>query len=267
MATISRTRAIPLHVQIRRAIQAEVESGQLAPGDRLPTEHEYARLFGVSVAPVRQALLDLASTGLINRIKGRGTFVAESPLEEEFDLLRSFTDNLRARGVAFTMAVLELSRSPAPAYVAGQLGTRPNETIHLRRLAVIRGEPSALLDSYLPARRFTPLLTSAGLDAGRSLWATLEAEFGLRIGTSKSTIELARLTDEEAELLDVPSGTPALALGAVTADDGGDVIEVSRVLYRADLFRFTMTSQRATYERRGGSARDRSWAGIEERGA
>jgi GntR family transcriptional regulator len=247
--SVSRASSHPLHVQIRRAIQAEIDSGRLAPGEQLPTEHDYARLFNVSLAPVRQALLDLASTGLISRTKGRGTFVSERPLEEEFDLLRSFTDNLKARGVGFRMSVLELARSVAPPYVAGQLGIRGNDAIHLRRLAIIRDEPSALLDSYLPARRFPKLLSVDGLGDGVSLWTTLETEFGLRIGTSRSTIEIARLSDEEAELLQVAPGTPALELGAVTSDEDAHVVEVSRVLYRADKFRFTMLSQRGAGER------------------
>jgi GntR family transcriptional regulator len=141
-----------------------------------------------------------------------------------------------------------------------------NEVIHLRRLAVIRGEPSALLDSYLPARRFPALLTVDGLDEGRSLWASLESEFGLRIGTSRSTIQIARLSDEEAELLEVSPGTAALELGAVTADEDAHVIEVSRVIYRADKFRFTMLSQRDANEPRrrpagdGGATSSRSLA-------
>ena len=80
-ADISRSSAVPLHLQIRRAIQDEIASGVLVPGTRLPTELEYANAFGVSIAPVRQALLDLADAGLVVRQKGKGTFVRSGKVE------------------------------------------------------------------------------------------------------------------------------------------------------------------------------------------
>src|ERR1700716_1414819 len=96
---VTRTRALPLHEQIRRVIDGQIASGQLPPGARLPTEHEYAKEFGVSLAPVRQALLSLAGSGRLVRVKGRGTFVREGKLEEPITLLASFTESLRARGL------------------------------------------------------------------------------------------------------------------------------------------------------------------------
>ena len=114
---VSRSSAVPLHVQIRRAIQERIASGELGPGDRLPTEHEYARTFGVSIAPVRQALLDLADAGLVVRQKGRGTFVRGARLEEEIDLLTSFTDSLRRdrKSTRLNSSHIQKSRMPSSA--------------------------------------------------------------------------------------------------------------------------------------------------------
>lgn len=242
---ISRASAVPLHLQIRRALEDDIASGRLPPGTRLPTEDEYAREFGVSIAPVRQALLDLAAAGLVSRQKGRGTFVRERRVEEEIDLLTSFTDSLRRRGVPLRMQVLERSRTPADATVAGALGLRAGtKVVHLRRLAWIADEPAAILDAWLPATPFGSLAEFEDFDAGRSLYATLESEFGVQLGLARSRIEVGRSTEDEARLLGLGEGSPLVRIASVTQDTVGRIVEAAWVVYRADRFAFTMTSLR-----------------------
>jgi GntR family transcriptional regulator len=242
---ISRASAVPLHLQIRRSLEDEIASGRLGPGARLPTEEEYARQFGVSIAPVRQALLDLAAAGLVTRQKGRGTFVRELRVEEEIDLLTSFTDSLRTRGVPMRMQVLERARTPSDATIAGALGLRAGtRVVHLRRLAWIAEEPAVILDAWLPATPFGPIADLDDFASGRSLYATLESEFGVRLGLARSRIEVGRSTEEEARLLGLGEGSTLVRIASVTQDTVGRIVEAAWVLYRADRFVFTMTSLR-----------------------
>jgi GntR family transcriptional regulator len=242
---ISRASAVPLHLQIRRRIQEQIASGSLAPGARLPTEQEYAEQFGVSIAPVRQALLDLADAGLVVRQKGKGTFVLGARVEEEIDLLTSFTDSLRRRGVAVRIEVLDCARTAASPVVAGSLGLRTGaDVVHLRRLAWIGDDPAALLDAWLPSKPFGALADLTDFDAGRSLYATLETEFDVRLGLARSRMEVGRSTEDEARLLGLAEGSPLLRVTSVTEDAVGRLIEVAWVTYRADRFVFTMTSLR-----------------------
>ncbi len=78
--SIDRSADEPLHAQLKRLIHRAIQDGHLRPGDRLPTEHELCRHFGLSRTPVRQALLELTQEGLLVRVPGRGTFVAEPRL-------------------------------------------------------------------------------------------------------------------------------------------------------------------------------------------
>jgi len=66
----------PLHARIRAGIEADILSGTLAPGARLPVEHELMRLHGCSRMTVSKALSALAAAGLIERRKRAGSFVA-----------------------------------------------------------------------------------------------------------------------------------------------------------------------------------------------
>ncbi len=198
----------------------------------------------MSLAPVRQALLTLAASGRLVRIKGRGTFVREAKLDEPITLLASFTESLRARGLDVRIRLLDLTVLRADQPVARVLGLRTAaRVIRLRRLAILGGQPAAVLDAFLPADRFGGLRRLAGFDDGRSLYRTLESEFGTQLGRADSMIEVIRCADERCELLDVPLGEPALVVQSTTHDTAGVPIEVSWVTYRADRFRFTIRSE------------------------
>lgn len=67
---------IPLWRQIHDRFALQIESGQLAPGDGLPTTADLAKTFDVTVNTVQQGLDALRRRGLIERMPGRGTFVS-----------------------------------------------------------------------------------------------------------------------------------------------------------------------------------------------
>ena len=73
---IDRNSPIPLYYQLKLHIKQQVENGELTPGDRLPTEMELCEEYKISRAPVRQALTELATEGLIYRRPGQGSFLA-----------------------------------------------------------------------------------------------------------------------------------------------------------------------------------------------
>src|SRR5258708_40091945 len=86
---VSRASPIPLHVQIRNVLLARIQDGRLKPGAQRPRERELGERFGVSLAPVRQALLDLAKEGYLQRVQGRGTFVRRTKVEQKIAILSS----------------------------------------------------------------------------------------------------------------------------------------------------------------------------------
>jgi len=78
VTNIDRTSPIPIYHQLKMIIQEQVESGAWRPGDRIPTEKELCRLYGISRSPVRQALKELVYEGVLTRRPGLGTFVESS---------------------------------------------------------------------------------------------------------------------------------------------------------------------------------------------
>ena len=77
--SVDRTDELPVGVQLAWKLRAEISSGGLEPGDRLPGVRELAERAGVNVNTARAVYGRLEAEGLIAVRQGSGTFVAEPP--------------------------------------------------------------------------------------------------------------------------------------------------------------------------------------------
>lgn len=78
MEKIERGSPVPIYHQLKALIREQIESGLWRPGDRIPTEEDLCRLYGISRSPVRQALKELVYEGVLIRCPGVGTFVSDA---------------------------------------------------------------------------------------------------------------------------------------------------------------------------------------------
>lgn len=239
---------VPLHRQIHDLVRQEIVAGRLAPGTRLPSEGELAARWGVSLAPVRQALVDLAAEGYLERGRGRGTFVRQSKFEEKLSILSSFSGSHAQRGESsghgahLELVPLYSGLVPAPRQVAVALGVRARKLVLIRRLAQLEASPVALLSAYLDPSRF-PGIEGRQLEGG-SLYRTLDTVYGVELVRADSVIEAVHAGDEEAAPLAVGTGAMVLRVDSITFDRHDVAVEFSRVLYRVERFRFSLESYR-----------------------
>jgi GntR family transcriptional regulator len=132
---------VPKHYEVRDRI-AELIGGA-AVGTPVPTERELAERLHTSRTTVRQALAALELDGKLERIQGRGTFVAE-PKRVLVRQLTSLTDDLRTQGLAPSTTVLSVTQERAADAVAQRLQLRPGTRVHrVERLRGVSGEPLA----------------------------------------------------------------------------------------------------------------------------
>lgn len=238
---LNRESPIPLHHQVRNYLLGCIERGELLPGQTLLQEREYATRFKISLAPVRQAILDLVKEGYLYRVPGRGTFVREQKVEEKISILSSFTESMRAKGLSADLRVVEQSVK-TPSHISALPIEDAQEFITIRRVAFIKDTPVALLSSYLPLR-LVPGLEQVDLN-GKSLYKLLEERYGIVLARAENTIEVVRCRSAQSSLLGVPPGTPMLQVEGKTYDVTDRFVEFAQVLYRADRFRFTIESFR-----------------------
>ena len=241
--------SLPLSLSFQRPkgaqLQEIIESfiAALQPGSVLPSERVLARRYGVARATVTQALDGLTARGLVYRVHGSGTFVAE-PKFLQPETLTSFTEDMRARGMRPGSVVLGQRVLPASALVARHLELVAGApVVEVHRVRTADGAPMAVEHTYLPAARF-PGLEEVDL-ADRSLYQTLAEGWGVPVAVADQWVGVARLSADDARALRVPTGLPALLFQRVTRDGGGTIIEYVRALYRGDRYQVHTRLERA----------------------
>ena len=221
------------HVAVREYVRSLVEGAEA--GAPAPSERELVQRFGVARMTVRQAMDALVSEGLLERMPGRGTFVARP--RRRVGRLTSFTEDMERRGMLAESQTLVARREQAGPGVAKALGiTQGDAVIHWKRLRHADGSPMCIEDAYLNEVLLPGFLQAA---MPTSLFDALAAR-GLRPTWAEDAITSDRASAEEAGLLQVATGAPLL-LVARRALAGDKPVEVSRAAYRAD--RFTLWVQ------------------------
>lgn len=230
-------RALPAYLQIEDELAERIETGDLPPGERLPTERVLAESMGVSRMTARAALARLAQRGLIDRRQGSGTFVAEPKLRQDASHLRGFFEETVGQGVFPTSTLIERSERLATRQLATTLDLRLGENVFkVVRLRSVRGQPVVLETSYFPAR-ILPGLLELDLETS-SIYRLLGQRFDARPARAVQSLEPITAGELEAELLDVQPGDPLMLVERTSWDGHGRPVEHARDIYRGDRSRF-----------------------------
>ncbi len=234
---------LPLYYQLAERIQERVRTGEIAPGERLPSERELAEWVDISRMTVRQALAYLVREGVLVVRHGVGTFVAEPKRAYDALHLLGFTEETTRHGETVGTRVLEQSVTEPSRAVAAGLELLPGEpVVKIVRLRAAGDQPILLESSCLPAAR-CPGLEDADL-ASNSLYALLEARYGVRLQGARQTIEATIANEYECGLLAIQSGTPLLRVEGVAYVEGDRPVEHFTAAYRADRFKLSLESRR-----------------------
>jgi GntR family transcriptional regulator len=227
----------PLYIQIAEGLLEQIESGDLAPGDRLPSERELSQLLGVNRMTLRRALKVLEAQGLLVRRQGNGTYISEPKIERQAAQLVPFTSGMQHRGYTPGAKVILLERRPVDASVAKQLGLRVAAPVYfVHRLRLINEEPVMLEQLTIPANRF-PRFERFNLSS-RSVYEVFESEFNVVIARARQSWEPVIATGYEAELLGIKPGAPLMLERRLGFDQNDQPVEYGKDVYRGDRFRF-----------------------------
>ena len=126
---------VPLHHQVYLHLKAALDSGEIAPGDRLPPERELCIRYNCSLITIRRALSELAREGRIERTRGRGTYALKPRIERDFADTLSFTEEMQVRGLDPRTRLVAARPERADQPVAAALELEPGApTLFLERL-------------------------------------------------------------------------------------------------------------------------------------
>jgi GntR family transcriptional regulator len=225
----------PMYLRIAEAMAALLKSGAYPPGFSLPPERTLCERYGVSRMTLRQAMSILEREGLTESHRGRGTFVAPNRLQKQQQELRSFTEEIMARGGKSQSRVISFEMiAPAPsAKEFFSLGDG-EKVYEISRLRYKDNTPLAVENALIP-QKICPWLERFDL-AKNSLYRILEDSYGLRLqsGIEQISAELPSLAHRK--LLCVPRNVAVLVVNRKTFTDRGIPFELTRSVYRGDLY-------------------------------
>jgi GntR family transcriptional regulator len=242
---IDRTSPLPFYYQLKQILLSELRDRDLQPGERLPGDHELCATYDVSRTVVRQALAELETEGVIERVKGRGTFVAQRRTAQ--NLVQSLTglyEDVAARGSQLRSEVRRQEVAPADEEIAARLELQVGApVIVIERLRFVDHEPWVLVTTYLPYDLAPGLLEDDLRD--QSLYELLEYKYGVRLTHGRRGVEAAVASKDQAAALAIAPGDPLLVLRS-TSYSGKRPVEVFVAYHRGDRSRFEVTLTRTS---------------------
>ncbi len=221
----------PAYRRIQHALRKRIETGELQPGDVVPSERELARNHEVSLMTARHALAGLEHEGLVDRRRGAGTFVALPKIH--FNRLSSFTEQMSGRGLPSRSRILCASIVEGDQETAARLALpAQSRLVKLERLRQSGEQPFAVEVCYFPAEKFAGLL-AVPLER-RSLFAILEREYGIELQYADEEVDATPASARIAELLAIHAGNPVLRIRQVLFSTGGSATAYVIGYYRSD---------------------------------
>lgn len=238
---LARHNPVPLYQQLCDILAAKIHSGELAPGEQLPSENDLINLFCVSRFVVRQTLTSLVRQGLIYTEQGRGSFVSSPKIIKPLDVLQSYQAGMKATGIEVDVRIISKSVVTVPPNIADKLGVSPKEKVlKLERIAYHNNAPLNLLITYIALGNWGKEKLLAF--SGGSLYEHFSKECGIRLSRSLSDIEIIFAGEYESRSLNLARGTVLLQISGVSFDISGVPVEFSRVVYPGSMFGFQFES-------------------------
>jgi GntR family transcriptional regulator len=218
----------------------------LGPGAELPSERLLAEHFALARMTVRTETDRLVTEGLVYRLQGRGTFVAE-PRVAQAVVFSSFSEDMRARGMTPGAVVRSRELIEAGPFLARSLEVAPGAPVaEFERLRTADGAPMALERVYLPAQRF-PGIAEAKLEDG-SLFELLAERYDTRLSGADQRVVAVAIESGEAKLLGVDAGVPGLRFHTLARDTKGVPVYYATSLFRGDRYEIELRQTRTDTE-------------------
>lgn len=228
----------PLHARLYDVMAERIHTGEWAEGERVPTEKVLVEEFGTSRGPIRQALAQLRTDGLIDGGRGAPARVQRAVPSQSFDTYLSFTDWAHAIGAAPGQKTIEIARRLAddalarsldierdrPVIVVTRLRTLDDEPVMLERGTYVESAGRHLLDVDLDVVSIYQILRDNDIVPTRA----------------HNVIDAVGASDLDARWLAVDAGAPLLRVRRVSRDQHGAVIDIAENRYLPARATFTI---------------------------
>lgn len=224
----------PAYLQVKTFIQQHISSGEWRPGDPVPSEAMLMQQFGISRMTVNRALRELNQEGMVTRVQGSGTFVAELHRIASNLTIRDIQEEVVERGHVHAARVLLSQTEKADAALAKSLGLRTGARVfHTVLVHLENGVPIQLEDRYVNPAAAPQYLKTDFSQTTPTRHLLAEAP----LTEASYAIEACLPTPEQAQQLEISAREACLAMVRRTVS-GAHVASVVRLVYPGSRYSF-----------------------------
>lgn len=229
--------AIPLYAQLEERLIERLRN-EWKPGEQIPTESELCAQYGVSRITMRHAIARLVNRGLLERGRGRGTFVRDNRLTADVRSVSSYTDEITGLGMKPGSKLISATPALADIDLAEKFGIdEGTELIVVTRLRTGDGKPIGLQQTTLIAD-MVPNLTTY-LKDNTSLYAVLRDKYAITPTEAVETYTVGLVPNNLTTSLETPKNSPAFIVDRVSRNSLS-VFEHTHSIMRGDRYRIRL---------------------------
>ncbi|MFC4402179.1 GntR family transcriptional regulator [Gracilibacillus xinjiangensis] len=239
---IDKKSPLPIYYQLQQEIREQIQNGELQPGELIPSERIYTEKYDISRMTVRQAINNLAQEGLLVRMKGKGTFIAEQKIQQTLKGITSFSEEMKQKGREPGSRVISLKEINADRFMANKLDIDNDaKVLKLKRVRLADQIPVAFETSYMPKDTVGQMKEE---DFANSFYEYVENVLHFHITHGEQDIESTLAEQEDKEYLGLEDGAPILLIKRLTYISGNKPIEYVRTAYHADKYKYKLSLPR-----------------------
>ncbi len=221
----------PLYVEIADLLRQRIARRSWKASAKIPSIEELMVEFGVARVTVRQAMGILESEGLIERHRGRGTFVVEAPTETRLLRVGTTLEALSSTIEGTQPKLLRIADTNAAPPLRPDDGSAAHGYRYMKRLHSQDDVPYAIIGIYIASDIFRQAPARFRKETVIPLLRKLP---GVTIARAWQTLTIGSADMETAKLLCVPVNSPIAEVRRVFRDASGRVIYLAEVKYRGD---------------------------------
>ena len=217
----------------QECIEAYILSHNMKPNDALPPEREMCQMWGLNRCTLRSAIARMVDAGRLYAVQGSGTRIAPR-FHRTLQDLQSFSEYAAACGLKAETRLLSFSVVECDKHLARRFHRVLGEKLYrVSRLRILNEVPVMIETAYIPTE-LAPGLEQHDLVSG-SLFSVLKDVYGLQLDHGEEKTSITTVTEEEATLLQIEAGSPAIWIVSCTDAPDGMVVEYCRTVGRADV--------------------------------
>ncbi|MGB8450901.1 MAG: GntR family transcriptional regulator [Anaerocolumna sp.] len=230
--------AAPLYFQIENILKEQIEKGEYAYGDVLPSEKQLQELFEVSRITVRQAVNTLVNEGYLQSSQGIGTTVIFEKIDEKLNRVISFSEEMEQHGIKMETSYCNITLEKTNKLVAAKLNMKEGEESYkLVRVRSAKTSPIVYSITYLKKNYELPLEPDRYME---SLYNFLDTQYGVKIVKGQDTFEAVLADKEIGNYLSISIGSPVFKRTRKTTDQHNELVEYTICYYPGDKYKYSV---------------------------